>query len=167
MKNIDIPGENDDYYTAEALSAHLQWVYPSFEAIWSDMMDEHHRHEVKFNPDGKVVYKMSDGIFKAINDTISSYVPEDSRIQAPVLSIYAFKENTYSVSPNYMTDEQQAQMIEFFETAQQPWNLHCIEQFQRNVPHAKIVIIPNGHHYCFIKQEELVFEEMMLFLQDC
>jgi pimeloyl-ACP methyl ester carboxylesterase len=91
-------------------------------------------------------------------------VPEDSQIQAPVLSIYADKPKTYSVSPNYMTGEQQAQMVEFYETVQQPWNRHCIEQFQRNVPHAKIVIIPNGHHYCFIQQEEQVLEEMMAFL---
>ncbi len=166
MRNIEIPGENDEYYTAEELAAHLQWAYPSFAAIWSEFMDVHHRHEVKINPDGKVVWKMSDGITKAINDTASSYVPEDAKIRAPVLSIYAIKENTYLVSPNFMTTEQQAQMVEFFEKFQQPWNRHCIEQFQRNVPHAKIVTIPNGHHYCFIKQEELVFEEMLHFLQD-
>ena len=129
-------------------------------------MDEHHRHEVKFTPEGKVVWKMSDEISKAINDTVSSYVPEDAQIQAPVLSIYANKPNTYSVSPNYMTLTQQAQMVEFFETVLQPWNRHCIEQFRRNVPHAKIVIIPNGHHYCFIQQEEQVFDEMMAFLEE-
>lgn len=167
MKNIEIPGENDDYYTAEEMAAHLRWVYPSFAAIWSELMDEHHRHEVMFTPENKVVWKMSEGITKAINDTGSSYVPEDAKIQAPVLSIYASKENTYFVSPNYMTAAEQAQMVEFFETVQEPWNRHCIEQFRRNVPHAKIVIIPNGHHYCFIKQEELVFEEMQLFLRDC
>ena len=165
MKNIEIPGENGDYYTAEELAAHLQWAYPSFATIWSELMDEHHRHEVKLNTEGKVVWKMSDGIAKAINQTASSYVPEDAKIQAPVLSIYAIKENNYYVSPNYMTVEQQAQMVEFFETVQQPWNRHCIEQFRRNVPHAKIVEIPRGHHYCFIKQEELVFDEMRKFLR--
>jgi pimeloyl-ACP methyl ester carboxylesterase len=166
MKNIEIPGENDEYYTAEELSGHIQWAYPSFAEIWSELMDVHHRHEVKINPEGKVVWKMSDDISKAINNTANSYIPEDANIQAPVLSIYAMKKNTYFVSPNYMTADQQAQMVEFFETVQQPWNRNCIEQFQHNVPQAKIVTIPNGHHYCFIKQEELVFEEILLFLQD-
>lgn len=164
MKSFVIPGENDDYHTPQELSDHLQWVYPSFKAIWSDMMEEHHQHEVKLNTEGKVVWKMSDGISNAINDTASSYVPEDSKIQAPVLSIYAIKENSYAVSPNYMTEEQQKQMIEFYETVLQPWNRHCIEKFQRNVPHAKIVTIPKAHHYCFIQQEEVVHNEMRTFL---
>jgi pimeloyl-ACP methyl ester carboxylesterase len=66
-----------------------------------------------------------------------------------------------------MTAGQQTRMVEYFETIQQPWNMHCIKQFRCNVPHAKIVIIPNGHHYCFIKQEDLVFEEILSFLRDC
>lgn len=164
MNHIEIPGEDADYHTPEELSAHLRWVYPSFAAIWSEMMDEHHRHEVKVNPDGNVVYKMSDEISKQLNGMVSSYVPEDSKIKVPTLSFFAIKEKTYAVSPNYMTSEQQAQMVDFFENVQQPWNWHCIEKFRRDVPHAKIVIIPNGHHYCFIQQADLVYDEMRSFL---
>jgi hypothetical protein len=65
---------------------------------------------------------------------------------------------------DYMTDEQRAQVIEFFEAVRTPYDLAWIDQFQRNVPHARIVVIPRGHHYCFIQQEELVFNEMRKFL---
>jgi hypothetical protein len=41
-----------------------------------------------------------------------------------------------------------------------------LAQIQRIMPQAKIVEIPNGHHYCFIKQEGLVFDEMRKFLID-
>jgi hypothetical protein len=55
-------------------------------------------------------------------------------------------------------------MLEFFDKFQQPWNLHSIEKFRRDVPHARIVEIPKGHHFCFIQQEEMVYHEMRKFL---
>lgn len=164
LNAIEIPGANDDCYTVQDQVAFLRKAYPSFEAIWGEVMEEHHLHEVRRTPQGKMVYKMSDEISKAISDTVASYVPEDAKIRAPVLSIYAIKKNTYSVAPAYMTEEQQTQMIEFFDKFQQPWNMHCIEQFRRNVPHAIIVEISDAHHYCFIEQEELIFNVMRTFL---
>jgi hypothetical protein len=53
---------------------------------------------------------------KALNDTLASYKPEDSKIQAPVLSIYAFNDSAYFLFPDYMTAEQQAQVVEYFDT---------------------------------------------------
>ena len=37
-------------------------------------------------------------------------------------------------------------------------------KIQGRFPKAKIIIIPNGHHYCFIAQEGFVHEEMKKFL---
>lgn len=163
-KDIQIPGANDDYYTIPAYVDFIKRTYPSLAAIWNELLDEHILHDVHINAEGKVVEKMTDGIGKAINDTMSSYVPEDAKIRAPVLSIYAKRDNTYFAAPSYMTEEQQAQQVEFFDAFFQPWYMHSIEQFQRNVPHAKIVEIPSGHHYCFIQQEEIVYKEMRSFL---
>jgi hypothetical protein len=39
-----------------------------------------------------------------------------------------------------------------------------VDEFQSRFPHSKIVVIPDGHHYCFIAQEDLVYEEMNKFL---
>jgi len=164
MKDIEIPGANDSYYNVQDYVDFIKRTYLPLAAIWSELMDEHILHEVTIDTDGRAVDKMSDSIGKAINDTMFSYVPEDAKILAPTLSIYAMRENTYFVSPNYMSEKQQEQMIKFFDTLFQPWCEHSIEQFQRNVPHAEIVEIPNGHHYCFIQQEEIVFGEMRKFL---
>lgn len=164
LNGVEIPGAKDDYYSIQEYVAFVKRTYPSLGAIWGDLLDEHILHEVKINSDGKVIDKMSDVISKAINDTIAGYIPEDAKIRAPVLSIYAIRENTYFVAPAYMTEELQARMIEFFERFQQPWNMHSIEKFRRDVPHARIVEIPNGHHYCFMKQEELVCTETRTFL---
>ena len=40
----------------------------------------------------------------------------------------------------------------------------CIEKFRQDAPRARIVEIPKGHHWCFIKHEELVYNEMRRFL---
>ena len=63
-----------------------------------------------------------------------------------------------------MTEEQQKQVIEFIDVLRPIHQKECIEQFRRNVPHARIVEIPKGHHYCFIKHEDFVFDEMSKFL---
>ena len=68
------------------------------------------------------------------------------------------------LSSDYMSPEQQAQVIEYFKNIQPVIQREGIEQFRRDVPHAKIIEIPKGHHYCFIKQEELVYNEMRKFL---
>ncbi|MBI5839691.1 MAG: alpha/beta hydrolase [Chloroflexi bacterium] len=150
--------------TIEEYIATIKRLFPALAVVWSEAMDEQTRHIFKETPDGKVVDKMSDAISKAINDTFASYAPEYSKIQAPVLSFFAIRDGSDYLSSDYMTEEQKAQVKDFFKTVLQPHNKRYIEQFQRKVPHARIVKIPSGHHYCFIKQEEVVFDEMRKFL---
>jgi hypothetical protein len=65
-----------------------------------------------------------------------------------------------------MTEEQKAVLRHHVETSENAWTQERIDLFRRNVPHARIIEIPEGHHYCFIEQEELVYEEMHKFLLD-
>jgi hypothetical protein len=129
-------------------------------------MDEQARHTLKTTPEGKVVDKMSEEVSKAIMDMIHTYEPEYSKITAPILSFHVMRNASDFLSDDFMTEEQKAQVIDYFQNVLQPFNARCLEQFRRDVPHAKIVEIPNGHHYCFIKQEEIVFEEMRKFLME-
>jgi non-heme chloroperoxidase len=164
LRRIQIPGLNDDHYSIEDYAVAIKKNYPSFAAIWCDVIDEDLLHAVKKSLDGKIVDRMSDAIGKALNDTLNSYQPEDSGIQVPVLSIYAINSASDYLSPDYMTEEQKAEVIEYFDTVRPSLQRELIAQFRRDVPHARIVEIPNGHHYCFIKHEELVFDEMRKFL---
>ena len=156
------PEESPD--TMEDCIATIRRLYAALDAIWDEAMDEQTRHGLKITPEGKVVDKMSDTISKAINDTFASYTPEYSRIGAPVLSFFTLQDGTGFLSSDYMTEDQKALVLDYFKTVRQPYSRQYIEQFQRKVPQAKVVVIPHGHHYCFIKQEELVFEEMRKFL---
>ncbi len=164
LPHIQVPGANADYYTIEDYTASIKRAYPALAAIWGEVLDEEVIHSVKFTPEGKVVDKMSDAIGKALHDTLDSYSPEDSKIRAPVLSFFALVDSATYLSAGFMSGEQQAQVIEFFDIVRKPWLEEWIEQYRHTVPHAKIVEIPRGHHYCFIKQEEFVFEEMRRFL---
>ncbi|MGB8981616.1 MAG: alpha/beta hydrolase [Anaerolineales bacterium] len=165
LKNIPIPGANDDHYSIEEYMASIKKSYPYWAAIWGEVIEEEILHAVKTTPEGKIVDKMSGAIEQAFRDTLNSYLPESSRIQAPVLSIYAVLDGNDALA-DYMTEEQKALVMEFFDTIRPPLTRECIEQFRRDVPHARIIEIPKGHHHCFIKQEELVFDEMRKFLEE-
>jgi len=163
LYRIPRPGEHDDHYSIEEYTATIKRGYPSLAVIWSEVFDTEVEHSVKWTPEGKVVDKMTDDINKAIQAMIDTYTPEDTQIQAPVLSFFALTDSANYVAA-FMTDEQRAQVVEFFDTVRTPYDRAWIDQFQRNVPKARIVVIPRGHHYCFLQQEELVFEEMWKFL---
>jgi non-heme chloroperoxidase len=164
VRNIFIPGVEADHYSIEEYIASIKRCSPSWAAIWGEIMDEEFPHTVKKNHEGKIVDKMTPTIGRAIYTAVSSYTPEESKLRTPVLSIYVIPGGDYYLSPAYMTEEQKASVIEFFDIIQPPLQRELIRQFQHNVPHAKIVEIPNGHHYCFIKHEEIVFDEMRKFL---
>ena len=164
LRAIQIPDQNDDHYSVQSYFASLKRAYPSLAAIWGSVIEEQGLHEIMIQSDGKVVDRMSSAIESELNATLSGYEPEDAKIQAPTLSFFAFPDASSFISQETMTEAQQAQVVEFFETTRHAWLQHSMQQFHRNVPHAKIVEIPHGHHYCFISHEDLVFDEMRNFL---
>jgi len=164
LRKFQAPGSDDDHYSAEDYIAGIKKAYPSLAAIWSEAMQEQSLHEITQTAEEKVIDKMSDAIGKALNDMLESYLPEDVKIKAPTLGIYAISNGCYYISDDWMTEEQKYLVKDYFETVSNSWITENIEKFQRNVPHAKVVVIPEGHHYCFIKKEEEVYNEMREFL---
>jgi pimeloyl-ACP methyl ester carboxylesterase len=139
-----------------------------YSSCWSEAMITELTHQLTINSEGKVTGKGTPAIWKALQETRDTYSPNSDfvKITAPTLCIFPIRSNTYYVWP-FMNEAEQKQMVEFFETVQGPWFRRSIEQFQRDMPHAKIVELPNSHTYFTITQEELVYNEMMTFLQDC
>ncbi len=163
-RNIQPPGLDADYYTEKDYFAATRRAYPSFTMIWTEAMEEQSLHEIIKTPEGKIVDRMSDIASKAIMATLTSYVLEDSKIKAPTLAFFAISKGANSISDEWMTEEQKTQIMDHVETRENFWTRESIEQFRQNVPHAKIIEIQQGHHYCFIEQEELVYKEMQRFL---
>ena len=127
-------------------------------------MEQQSFHEIIKTPEGKIIDKMTDAINKALMDTLTSYVSEDAQIKAPTLSFLTVNKGIWYISDDWMTEEQKAQVRKHFETTAATYDKECIELFRPNVPQARIIEIPQGHHYCFIQHEELVYEEMRNFL---
>lgn len=163
-RHIQAPGMDVDYYSPDDYFAAMKRAYPSFATIWTEAMQQQSLHEITRAPDGKIIDRMSDAIRKAIRDNLTSYVLEDPQIKAPTLAFFAISKGIHSISDEWMTDEQKAEILNHVETKENTWTRESIQLFKRNVPHAKIIEIPQGHHHCFIKHEELVYEEMRKFL---
>jgi hypothetical protein len=96
-----------------------------------------------------------------IENLIKGYAPKNVEVRIPILSFYAWKNPKPS---NAYTDEQKATVEQFERNVAKPFFRSIISEFQNRFPHAKIVVIPNGHHYCFIAQEDLVYDEINKFL---
>jgi non-heme chloroperoxidase len=164
LRQIQAPGLDVDYYSEEDYFTAMKRAFPYFAPVWTESMEEQCRHEIMKTPEGKIVEKMSEAINKAIMDTLTSYVPEDSKIKVPTLSFFAISQGIYAISDDWMTEEQKVQIMDHFETRVKFWARESIELFRQNVPHAKIIEIPQGHHHCFVKHEELVYAEIRDFL---
>ena len=163
-KNIQAPGLDVDYFSEAEYFTVMKRAYPSFSSIWSEAMETQSLHEITKDSTGKIVDRMSETIEKALRDTLTGYDLEDAQIQAPTLAFFALSKGLNAISNEWMTEEQKAEIQHHVETREAQWTQESIELFQRNVPHARIIQIPRGHHYCFISHEELVRQEMCTFL---
>jgi len=163
-RKIQPPGLDVDYYMEEEYFTAMKRAYPSFKLIWTEAMAQQSLHEIIKTPEGKIADRMSDSISKTITDTLTSYVLEDSKIIAHTLAFFSLSKGLNTISDDWMTEEQKTLIMEHVETRENLWTRESIEQFRQNVPHANIIEIPLGHHHCFIKQEEMVYEEMQKFL---
>ena len=161
---IQPPGLDADYFSPEDYFAAIKRAYPSFALIWTEAMQQQSLHEITKTPDGRIVDRMSDAVSKALTDTLTGYVLEDSKIKAPCLAFFVLSKGLNTISEEWMTDEQREELRNHVEALENSWTRESIRLFERNVPHARVVEIPDGHHYCFIEQEELIYQEMRRFL---
>jgi pimeloyl-ACP methyl ester carboxylesterase len=162
LKGVKPPGADDPCYSIEEYIAHTKKMSPEIADIWDDLYAEAILHEVKFTTEGTVVDRISVELNQKFISISRNYPPEDAKTSAPVLSFYALPHPF--VFPDHLTAEQKEVLLKYRQEIRIPILRECIEQFRRDVPHARIVEIPRGHHWCFIKHEELVYEEMWKFL---
>ncbi|MHC1739479.1 MAG: alpha/beta fold hydrolase [Anaerolineaceae bacterium] len=164
QRHMTYPSHGVDYYSAEDYFTSVKLDYPALAAIWSPAMQEQSLQEISFTPEGKVIDKMSETIGAALIKGMTDYAPEDAQITCPVLGIFAVHNVSYYACAKWMTEDEKAQVREFFEKVNDPWREGNIETFKRNIPHAKLAILPQGHHYCFIMKADDVYAAMSDFL---
>lgn len=162
LRDIAIKKEESSPRTLEDYIAKLKRDIPEFAEIWSELWDEEISHAVRVNEEGVFIDRMPASVEKMMIENLSEgYAPKQVEAQIPILSFFARR--TPKLSDAY-TEEQKAAFYEFHRNVNQPFSRSLIAEFQGRFPHARIVVIPDGHHYCFIAQEQLVYDEMRKFL---
>lgn len=148
--------------TFEEYIANVKRNAPEFAAIWSELWEEEFRHGVKVNEAGVVVDRMPASIEKMIVDNlITGYTPKSVDTAIPRLHFFGARER---ILTSEYTEEQKAAYERFHREVMEPYFRSVTAEIQIKFPHAKIIVIPGGHHYCFIAQEDLVHDEMRKFL---
>jgi pimeloyl-ACP methyl ester carboxylesterase len=154
--------ESDPPRTFEDYIANVKRDVPEFAAIWSDLWDEELSHGVTVNEDGVYVDRMPASVEQAIvKNLIMDYAPKRVAVPIPTLCFYGQRQR--QLTDEY-TAEQKAAFEVFIREVRDPFFQSIIADFQSRFPQAKIVVIPGGHHYCFIAQEQQVYAEMRKFL---
>jgi len=148
--------------TFEEYTASVKREVPEFAAIWSDLWDEELSHNVRVNEDGVYVDRMPAFVEAAIvENLIKGYAPKRVGARIPTLCFYGQRRRQLA---DAYTAEQKAAFERFIREVRDPFFNSILAEFQSRFPHAKIVVIPGGHHYCFIAQEQQVYDEMREFL---
>jgi pimeloyl-ACP methyl ester carboxylesterase len=162
LRNVEIQREASTPHTLEEYIAATKRDAPHIAEIWSDLWDTEMSHEVKVNRAGVFVDKMPESVENMMTENlIKGYAPKGVEAKIPTLSFFAQKRPRLS---DAYTEEQRAAFEQFHQNVERPFFKSLVAEFQNRFPHAKIVVIPDGHHYCFIAQEELVYAEMRKFL---
>jgi pimeloyl-ACP methyl ester carboxylesterase len=163
LRNVQIKREESaPPRTLEEYIAIVKRDVPEFARIWSEVWDEEISHGVKINEEGIFVDRMPASIEKmVVENLINEYAPKKAKAKIPILSFYGKRKR--KMTDDY-TDEQKAAYEKFHHDVIEPFFRYMVAEFQGRFPHAKIVVIPDGHHYCFMAQEELVHDEMLKFL---
>jgi pimeloyl-ACP methyl ester carboxylesterase len=163
LRNVEIKKEESTPpHTIEEYIAGIKRDFPAFAEVWSEVWEEEFSHGVIVNEDGVYVDKMPESVENMMRENlIIGYAPKKVEAKIPTLNFFAQKKPNLS---NAYTEEQKAAFYQFNRDIEQPFFRELISEFQNRFPHAKIIVIPNGHHYCFMAQEELVYNEMRNFL---
>lgn len=165
LRNVKIKKEESaPPRTLDEYIAIVKRDVPEFARIWSDVWDEEISHSVKVNDEGIYVDRMPASIEKMmVENLINEYAPKKVEALISTLSFYPKKKR--KLTDDY-TDEQKAAYEKFHQDVIEPFFAFMITEFQSRFPHSKAVVIPDGHHYCFIAQDDMVYEEISKFLND-
>jgi len=164
LKDIKPPEIKKEFSSVEEYIDFVKQVRPDLAQIWNESWDQSMLYELDKNEEGKFIEKDTKAIAKAMMETIEKYEPQFARLKVPMLSFFAQSDDPGF--PTYLTEKQKAAALDYWKKEWMPWKDKKIRNLRADMPHARIIEISNGHHYCFMAQEDLVYDEMRKFLLD-
>ena len=161
VNSIQPPVEKTEFATVDKYIEYVKYLRPDLAQIWNEVYDTTMIFDLEKNAEGKYVEKDTAFVARQILESVTTYDHRHANIQVPVLWFSAI---TNPMRPAYFTDEQRKAADDFHFNQWLPYQQREIAQFKADVPHAKVIEIPNSNHACFISDEDLVYEEMSSFL---
>jgi pimeloyl-ACP methyl ester carboxylesterase len=161
LKGVQDPSPKNEFASVEEYGEYVKYIRPDLASIWNDSWDECMKFDLQKDSDGLYREKDTSSIGKQMLDAMVKYNPDDANIRVPFLSFVAVSD--FSL-PAYFTEEQKLMSEEFERTVWQPFQQAETARMKQNIPQAKVIELQNSHHYCFMWQEDQVYEEMRKFL---
>jgi len=104
----------------------------------------------------------SGSVWGQISRWWSQYSVDFSGVESPALAMVALQHQNPGVPPSASV-ELRARAETFWRTAVVPLQNRWIEEFRRQVPQARVVILQNAEHYFYIERAPEVLRELRLF----
>lgn len=158
---VDPPFEKTEFSTEEEYIEYMKYLRPDLVLIWNESLEINTMLDLEKNTEGKFIEKKFSHIERQILTSVTAYEPYHANIRVPVLR---FEAQGAPLRPAFYTEEQRKAADDFHRKRFVPFSEQVTARFKKEIPQAKVIDIPDGHHYCFIAQEELVYEEMRKFL---
>jgi pimeloyl-ACP methyl ester carboxylesterase len=160
-RDFQTPEKKEEFESIDEYIAHIKSSRPYISEIWNESFDISAAYDLETTALGKYIEKDTSSIDMQMIEGANRHAPQNAKIQVPVLSFVAISTPT---PPAFYTEEQKRLFVQFWREKWIPFQKEEMSLLKNQIPHAKVIEIPNGHHYCFIAQEELVYTEMRKFL---
>jgi len=161
VNSIQPPNGKTEFSTVDEYVEYLKDLRPDLANLWNEIFDVTVMLDLEKNANGNFIEKDTSNIARQMLESVATYDPQHANIKVPVLR---FEAHSDPVRPSYFTDEQRKAADDFHHDQWIPFARTVTARFKKEIPQAKIIEIPNGHHYCFISHEDFVYEEMRKFL---
>ncbi len=162
LRGIYPPDLKEEFDSVEEYAAYIKYLIPSIAMVWNEAWDMQVAFDLEKTAQGKFVKKDTSSVEKQILDTLQKYDHRQANISVPVLSFDANSSST-PIAPIFYTEEQKEMQLEYHKELME-FRKKEMRKFLDDIPHARLVEVPNGHHYCFITQENFVYDEIRKFL---
>jgi non-heme chloroperoxidase len=163
LNGVQPPEIKEKFESVQEYIEYIKYIRPDLAIIWNESWDKQATYDLEKTTQGKFIEKDTSSIARQMFESAQSYDPQHANIKVPVLSFDATS-TSHPTPPKFYTEEQKKLQLAFHNELVKFRN-NEMHMFIRDIPHAKVIEIPEGHHYCFIAQEEFVFDEMRKFLQ--
>jgi len=158
---VDPPPE-----TFESVSAYCENFvarYPTYRRLRSARWSALWARARERTPSGRFRERIRPGTAQKLFEGRRAFRPDYSAIRCPVLAIFAFQDEDWSLPEDADGDLRMA-MKEYIERFNFRFKRRCIERVRSEMAGVRIVEFENTSHYCFLDREADVLREMRRFL---